>query len=199
MTGQGRSGRGPASGAGRERTSRPSRTSRLRDGDGDGHQHQIDPGAPRGGHATSALNLLAPTVGAAYAGRVRVIARRALREFWERHPDAEGPLRAWFHDAERADWRGPADLKRAYASASVVSAQRIVFNIRGNRPADRCGQLRLPGLLRSVRRARTASTTASMPRLFRGRSWTFDQSDPRPSPAGPAGDRTAPRREARGP
>ena len=76
---------------------------------------------------------LAPTVGAAYAGRVRVIARRTLREFWERHPDAEGPLRAWFHDAEQAVWRGPADVKRAYANASVVSAQRIVFNIGGNK------------------------------------------------------------------
>ncbi len=79
------------------------------------------------------LTPLAPTVGAAYAWRVRVIARRTLREFWERHPDAEGPLRAWFHDVERADWRRPADLKRTYANASVVSAQRIVFNIGGNK------------------------------------------------------------------
>jgi len=43
---------------------------------------------------------------------VRIIARRALREFWERHPDAEQPLRAWYHDARNADWRSPADLKR---------------------------------------------------------------------------------------
>jgi mRNA interferase HigB len=63
---------------------------------------------------------------------VRIIARRALREFWERHPDAEQPLRAWYHDAQNADWRSPADIKREYANASIVAANRVVFNIKGN-------------------------------------------------------------------
>jgi len=30
---------------------------------------------------------------------MRVISRRALREFWELHEDAEQPLRAWFKEA----------------------------------------------------------------------------------------------------
>jgi mRNA interferase HigB len=64
---------------------------------------------------------------------VRIIARRALREFWERHPDAEQPLRAWYHDARKADWRSPADIKRVYAKASIVAENRVVFNIHGNR------------------------------------------------------------------
>ena len=64
---------------------------------------------------------------------VRIIARRALREFWERHPDAEQPLRAWYHDARKADWRTPAEVKRAYANASIVGANRVVFNIGGNK------------------------------------------------------------------
>ena len=29
-------------------------------------------------------------------------------------------------------WAGTADVKRSYATASVVSADRIVFNIKGN-------------------------------------------------------------------
>lgn len=32
----------------------------------------------------------------------------------------------------RASWKNSADVKRHYASASVVSADRIVFNIKGN-------------------------------------------------------------------
>ena len=64
---------------------------------------------------------------------VRIIARRALREFWERHPDAEQPLRAWYHDARKADWRLPADIKRVYANASIVAENRVVFNIHGNK------------------------------------------------------------------
>jgi mRNA interferase HigB len=63
---------------------------------------------------------------------VRIIARRALREFWERHPDAEQPLRAWYHDTRNADWRSPADIKRVYANASIIGANRVVFNIKGN-------------------------------------------------------------------
>lgn len=64
---------------------------------------------------------------------MRIIARRTLREFWERHADAEHPLRAWYHDARRADWRRPADVKRAYANVSVVGENRLVFNIGGNK------------------------------------------------------------------
>jgi mRNA interferase HigB len=63
---------------------------------------------------------------------VRIIARRALREFWERHPDAEQLLRAWYHDARNADWRSPADIKRVYANASIIAGNRVVFNIKGN-------------------------------------------------------------------
>jgi mRNA interferase HigB len=64
---------------------------------------------------------------------VRIIARRALREFWERHADAEQPLRAWYHDVRRADWKMPDDVKRVYASASIVGENRLVFNIAGNK------------------------------------------------------------------
>lgn len=64
---------------------------------------------------------------------MRIIARRALREFWERHPEVEQPLRAWYHDARKADWRTPADVKRVHANASIVGENRVVFNICGNK------------------------------------------------------------------
>jgi len=64
---------------------------------------------------------------------VRIIARRSLREFWEQYPDTEKALRSWYHDARRAIWQSPADIKRTYANASIVNDSRVVFNIKGNK------------------------------------------------------------------
>jgi len=64
---------------------------------------------------------------------LRIIARRTLREFWQKHADAEQPLRAWYHDARKADWSSPSDVKRVYANASLVGGNRIVFSISGNK------------------------------------------------------------------
>jgi mRNA interferase HigB len=43
-----------------------------------------------------------------------------------------GAIEAWIAEVSRADWRSSADVKRSYRSASVISAERVVFNIKGN-------------------------------------------------------------------
>lgn len=63
---------------------------------------------------------------------MRVISRKALRDCWTKHPDAEQPLRAWYDDVRRAKWRTPADIRAVYRNASFVSNKRVVFNIKGN-------------------------------------------------------------------
>ena len=63
---------------------------------------------------------------------MRVITLGTLRDFWEEHPDAKQPLKAWHDDAERSTWRTPADIKGQFASASFLADNRVVFNIRGN-------------------------------------------------------------------
>ena len=63
---------------------------------------------------------------------MRIIAKRALREFWEGHPDAEEPLLAWYREVEQEDWDTPAKVKEKYRSASIVGDNRVVFNIKGN-------------------------------------------------------------------
>ena len=63
---------------------------------------------------------------------MRIIARKTLREFWEQHPDAEQALKAWYHDAKRAAWITPNDIRQVYATASIIANNRVVFNIRGN-------------------------------------------------------------------
>ncbi len=63
---------------------------------------------------------------------MRIISKRRLRQFWERHPTAEAALRAWFREVEQADWDMPARVKQRYPSASIVGDNRVVFNIKGN-------------------------------------------------------------------
>jgi mRNA interferase HigB len=69
---------------------------------------------------------------------MRIIARRTLREFVDGrrgqkdHYALKAALDAWFDEASKASWKSTADVKRRYATASIVSAERIVFNIKGN-------------------------------------------------------------------
>ena len=63
---------------------------------------------------------------------MRIIALRTLREFWEKHPDCEGALRAWYSDAQQSTWLSPSAIKKTYASASILNENRVVFNIKGN-------------------------------------------------------------------
>ena len=64
---------------------------------------------------------------------MRIISRKALREFWEIHVDAQQPLQAWYADTKKANWKSPADIKNIYRNASIVANNRVVFNIKGNK------------------------------------------------------------------
>ncbi|MDD9996076.1 MAG: type II toxin-antitoxin system HigB family toxin [Dehalococcoidia bacterium] len=63
---------------------------------------------------------------------MRIISRRALREFWNRHPEAEQPLKAWYSEVKQADWSTPSHVARRYPRASIVGGDRVVFRIRHN-------------------------------------------------------------------
>lgn len=69
---------------------------------------------------------------------MRMIARRTLREFvagragHRDQPALKAALDPWFDEVRKAEWDSTADVKRLYATASIVSADRIVFNIKGN-------------------------------------------------------------------
>ena len=63
---------------------------------------------------------------------MRIIAKSTLRDFWERFPEAEGPLLAWYREVEKEDWDEPSKVKEKYGSASILKHSRVVFNIKGN-------------------------------------------------------------------
>jgi len=60
---------------------------------------------------------------------VRIIAVKTLREFWERHPDAEQPLRGWYTIASR-NGSGRPTSKRDYRNMGFIANNRVVFNTR---------------------------------------------------------------------
>ena len=78
------------------------------------------------------VSYLVPILGTYYTCPVRVIAKRTLREFWKRYPDAKQPLTAWHFEALKADWQKPSDIKTLYSNASILKGNRVVFNIHGN-------------------------------------------------------------------
>jgi mRNA interferase HigB len=41
-------------------------------------------------------------------------------------------LDAWFDEVKKARWTSTADVKQSYVTASIVTAERIVFNVKGN-------------------------------------------------------------------
>ena len=69
---------------------------------------------------------------------VRVIARGTLNGFVRNRVDrklqkaVQDHLDAWYAEAAKATWKSSAELKAQYGSASVVSSERVVFNIKGN-------------------------------------------------------------------
>jgi mRNA interferase HigB len=64
---------------------------------------------------------------------MRVVSRGTLRDFWRKHTDAEGPLKAWFVEVSRSEWKTMVDIRRQYATASVIDNERVVFNVGGNK------------------------------------------------------------------
>lgn len=64
---------------------------------------------------------------------MRIIARKALRDFGDSVPLAKAALDSWYHEVSAAEWKTPADVKDMYRSASIIANNRVVFNISGNR------------------------------------------------------------------
>ena len=69
---------------------------------------------------------------------MRVFSRNTLTKYVEKlaghkdQPAVKSALDAWFHEVRQAAWKSSADVKRSYAHASIVGADRVVFNIKGN-------------------------------------------------------------------
>nr|WP_279627395.1 type II toxin-antitoxin system HigB family toxin [Xenorhabdus kozodoii] len=57
---------------------------------------------------------------------MKIISVASLKTFWEKYPDAEQPLKAWFDEAKKASWKTPAEIKTQYRNASILKNNRVV-------------------------------------------------------------------------
>ena len=68
---------------------------------------------------------------------MRVISIKTLRDFWQRHPGAERPLKDWFRTAEAGQWRNFMEVRQVFRSADTVKVgsgnTATVFDIGGNK------------------------------------------------------------------
>ena len=65
--------------------------------------------------------------------QMRVVAKKILRDFWEKYTDSEQQLKTWYKEASKANWKNPIEIKDVYAKASILKSGRVVFNICGNK------------------------------------------------------------------
>jgi mRNA interferase HigB len=63
---------------------------------------------------------------------VRVISRKAIRDYGQVHPDAVPSLSNWLTITRKARWQTFAELRADFRSADQVD-RRTVFNISGNK------------------------------------------------------------------
>ena len=69
---------------------------------------------------------------------MRVIARGTLTGFVKKRVVrgqqlvVKAQLDAWYQIVHSAKWRSSAELKAQLSSASILTAERVVFNIKGN-------------------------------------------------------------------
>lgn len=63
---------------------------------------------------------------------IKLISNKALRDFAQMHPDANGPLQDFRRLIEAGSYANFAQLKATFASVDKVG-ERYVFNIGGNK------------------------------------------------------------------
>jgi Uncharacterized protein conserved in bacteria len=64
---------------------------------------------------------------------VRVIAKKILRDYWAKHSDCEQQLKAWYREMSNAEWNNLNEIKLKYPSVSILSNNRVAFNIKGSK------------------------------------------------------------------
>lgn len=63
---------------------------------------------------------------------MRVISKKPLRDFWQRHPEAQPALEEWFRKAMRVEAASVPALRDTFGSADYVDGYTI-FDVGGNR------------------------------------------------------------------
>jgi len=62
---------------------------------------------------------------------MRIIARRVLVTFWDKHPETKATLERWYLLAKAAHWTSMDEIQQASPKAKVLNRERVRFEIAG--------------------------------------------------------------------
>lgn len=65
---------------------------------------------------------------------MRIIKEKTIFEIYskDKYSAAKQSLLSWIFEVRNSSWANAGELKEKYGNASIISAKRVVFNIKGN-------------------------------------------------------------------
>ena len=63
---------------------------------------------------------------------MNIIVKRAVLYYIHKYPKARTALLTWYHEFLKYKFSNFNEVKQVYGNASIISNNRIVFNIKGN-------------------------------------------------------------------
>ena len=65
---------------------------------------------------------------------MRIIKETTLTQYCRqsKYQQAEESVKSWIYEVRFSTWNNANELKAKYGNASIISAKRVVFNIKGN-------------------------------------------------------------------
>lgn len=63
---------------------------------------------------------------------MKLVGREVIEEFILKHADPRGWVASWVAEVESANWSNPQEIRARYASASFLSDNTVIFDVKGN-------------------------------------------------------------------
>lgn len=63
---------------------------------------------------------------------MRIVTYKRIKEFSDKHADAENPLNFWYHTVRAKEWNNLNEINQTFNSVDYVGNNRYVFNIKRN-------------------------------------------------------------------
>ena len=63
---------------------------------------------------------------------MNIIDKGTILYYINKHTKAKTLLLTWYHEFSKAEFRNFNELKQIYGNASIVTNNRVIFNIKGN-------------------------------------------------------------------
>ena len=63
---------------------------------------------------------------------MKVLVKRTIHYYINKYPPAEKPLTSWENEFSKIAFKNFNEIKDKYRNASIVTNNRVIFNIKGN-------------------------------------------------------------------